>query len=140
MLTIKYLIERHESVKRKAGRMLAQLGQHFVQACRSLVQIVTGLSLKSVQPVQWGRLFISEIVLKPAGFIVRRCFAVDVVSKKCDFTRAPDACETFLRCATACQVLFRHCGSTGNAQGNQMTSCAGFGRLGSRTKNRTALI
>lgn len=30
----------------------------------------------------------SELVLKQAGFIVRRCFAVETVSKKWDFSRA----------------------------------------------------
>lgn len=108
MLTLNDFAEGHDEVKRKAGSILAQPGQNLVRACRRLVQIVTCLSLKSVQPVQWGKLFISEIVLKPAGFIVRRCFAADVVSRKCDFTRAPDACNAFLRCATACQVRFFH--------------------------------
>lgn len=55
-------------------------------------------------------------------------------------TRAPDACSAFSRWATVCQVLFFHWESKGNEQGNQMTTCAGFGRLESQIENRPALI
>ena len=129
MLTFQYLVKGREQVKRNVGQILVPSGQELVQVCRSLVQIVSSLSQKMAQPVQWGKLFRSKIVLKPAGFVVLRCFAVDAVSKKCEFTRARDACSAFSWWATVCQVWFFHWESKSFEQGKQMTSCAGFGRL-----------
>ncbi|QDT43845.1 hypothetical protein Pan241w_39490 [Gimesia alba] len=128
MLTWSDFADGRDKVKRKAGRILAQLCQNLVQVCRSLVQIVSSLSQKMEQLVQWGKLFRSKIVLKPAGFIVLRCFAIDTVSKYV-VSLARDACSAFSCWTTECQVLFFHWGSKGNEQGKQMTSCAGFGRL-----------
>ncbi|QDV51954.1 hypothetical protein Enr17x_40130 [Gimesia fumaroli] len=128
MLTWNDFAEGRGEIKWNVGQILVQPGQALVRVCHSVVQIVSRLSQKMEHPVQWNKLFTSKIVLKPAGFIVLRCFAIDTVSKYV-VSLARDACSAFSWWASLCQVLFFHWESKGNEQGKQMTSCAGFGRL-----------
>ena len=87
-LTVLYHAERREGVKPCYGWSWSGYGWVKVPLCSVMVRIWFGLAQERVNLVQWGRLCLSQIVLKPETFIVQGSTAADAVSREKSFPRA----------------------------------------------------
>jgi len=81
-LTVLYHAERREGVKPCYGWLWSGYSWVKVPLCSVMVRIWSGLAQERVNLEQWGRLCLSQIVLKPETFIVRASTGAEVFTGK----------------------------------------------------------
>jgi hypothetical protein len=94
-LTVLYHAERREGVKPCYGWSWSGYGWVKVPLCSVMVRIWFGLAQERVNLVQWGRLCLSQIVLKPETFIVRDSTGAEVFTGKKFIPRARRISRSF---------------------------------------------